>query len=54
MRYSLGDVRVQTAGVPDRVMVAAPRKRQLQQCGLNPEGIADRVRAMLESEALAG
>jgi 1-deoxy-D-xylulose-5-phosphate synthase len=47
-------VRVQTAGVPDRIMVAAPRKRQLEQCGLHPEGIASRVRAMLESEALAG
>ena len=47
-------VRVQTAGVPDRIVVAAPRKRQLEQCGLHPEGIAARVRAMLESEALAG
>jgi len=47
-------VRVRTHGVPDRVMVAAPRARQLHQCGLTPEGIADRVRAMLESEALAG
>lgn len=47
-------VRVQTAGVPDRIIYAAPRKRQLEQCGLHPEGIANRVRAMLESEALAG
>jgi 1-deoxy-D-xylulose-5-phosphate synthase len=47
-------VRVQTHGVPDRVIVAAPRARQLQLCGLHPEGIADRVRAMLETEALAG
>ena len=47
-------VRVQTAGVPDRIVYAAPRKRQLEQCGLHPEGIASRVRAMLESEALAG
>ncbi|MEX2154023.1 MAG: 1-deoxy-D-xylulose-5-phosphate synthase [Gemmatimonadaceae bacterium] len=47
-------VRVLTHGVPDRVIVAAPRARQLQQCGLTPDGIADRVRAMLESEALAG
>jgi len=47
-------VRVLTHGVPDRVIVAAPRARQLQQCGLTPAGIADRVRAMLESEALAG
>lgn len=47
-------VRVHTAGVPDRIIYAAPRKRQLEQCGLHPEGIANRVRAMLESEALAG
>ncbi len=47
-------VRVRTHGVPDRIMVAAPRTRQLQLCGLTPEGIADRVRAMLESEAIAG
>jgi 1-deoxy-D-xylulose-5-phosphate synthase len=47
-------IRVLTHGVPDRVIAAAPRSRQLQQCGLTPEGIADRVRAMLESEALAG
>jgi 1-deoxy-D-xylulose-5-phosphate synthase len=47
-------VRVQTHGVPDRIIAAAPRARQLHACGLTPEGIADRVRAMLESEALAG
>jgi 1-deoxy-D-xylulose-5-phosphate synthase len=47
-------VRVQTLGVPDRVIYAAPRKRQLELCGLSPEGIARRVRALLESEALAG
>jgi 1-deoxy-D-xylulose-5-phosphate synthase len=47
-------IRVHTHGVPDRVIVAAPRARQLQLCGLTPEGIADRVRAMLESEAIAG
>ena len=51
---SLDKVRVQTHGVPDRVIAAAPRARQLAICGLTPEGIADRVRAMLESEALAG
>ena len=49
-----GSVRVHTHGVPDRVIVAAPRSRQLQLCGLSPEGIADRVRAMTETEALAG
>jgi 1-deoxy-D-xylulose-5-phosphate synthase len=47
-------VRVQTHGVPDRIIAAAPRARQLALCGLTPEGIANRVRAMLESEALAG
>ena len=47
-------IRVRTLGVPDRIMVAASRKRQLQLCGLNPEGIADRVRSLLESEAIAG
>jgi 1-deoxy-D-xylulose-5-phosphate synthase len=47
-------VRVHTHGVPDRVVYAAARQRQLEQCGLTPEGIAHRVRAMLESEALAG
>jgi 1-deoxy-D-xylulose-5-phosphate synthase len=49
-----GSVRVHTHGVPDRIIAAAPRARQLQLCGLTPEGIADRVRALLESEALAG
>ena len=49
-------VRVHTHGVPDRIIAAAPRARQLELCGLTPEGIANRVRAMLEtpSEALAG
>jgi 1-deoxy-D-xylulose-5-phosphate synthase len=47
-------IRVQTHGVPDRIIAAAPRARQLQMCGLTPEGIADRVRALLETEALAG
>ncbi|MGH7638364.1 MAG: transketolase C-terminal domain-containing protein, partial [Gemmatimonadaceae bacterium] len=47
-------IRVRTLGVPDRIMVAASRKRQLQLCGLSPEGIADRVRSLLESEAIAG
>ena len=47
-------IRVHTLGVPDRIMVAAARKRQLQLCGLTPEGIADRVRALLESGAVAG
>ncbi|MDE3052992.1 MAG: 1-deoxy-D-xylulose-5-phosphate synthase, partial [Gemmatimonadota bacterium] len=47
-------VRVETLGVPDRIVYAAPRARQLALCGLTPEGIADRVRALHESEAMAG
>ncbi len=47
-------VRVATLGVPDRIIYAAPRARQLALCGLTPEGIADRVRALHESEAMAG
>jgi 1-deoxy-D-xylulose-5-phosphate synthase len=49
-------VRVLAHGVPDRVIHAAARGRQLAQAGLDPSGIADRVRALLEleSEAMAG
>jgi 1-deoxy-D-xylulose-5-phosphate synthase len=47
-------IRVGTLGVPDRIIVAASRARQLQECGLTPEGIAERVRALLETEAIAG
>lgn len=47
-------VRVTTMGVPDRIVHAAPRARQLEACGLTPEGIADHVRALHESEAMAG
>ncbi len=47
-------VHVATLGVPDRIVYAAPRARQLDACGLTPEGIADRVRALHESEAMAG
>lgn len=52
-RYD-SSVRVATHGVPDRVIHAAPRGRQLAACGLDAPGIATRVRALLESEALAG
>jgi 1-deoxy-D-xylulose-5-phosphate synthase len=48
------DVRVAVHGVPDRVMYAASRARQLASCGLDPAGIAARVRALHESEALTG
>jgi 1-deoxy-D-xylulose-5-phosphate synthase len=41
-------------GVPDTFIEHAPRKRQLAATGLDADGIAKRVRALLESEALAG
>ena len=47
-------VRVHTHGVPDRIIYAASRARQLELCGLDAPGIAHRVRSLLESEALAG
>lgn len=47
-------VRVHALGVPDRIVYAASRARQLAQCGLDAAGIAARVRALHESEALAG
>ena len=47
-------VRVIAHGVPDRIIYAAARSRQLAACGLNANGIAERVRALHESEAIAG
>jgi len=47
-------VRVHAHGVPDRIVYAASRARQLRQCALDAAGIADKVRALHESEALAG
>ncbi|MFI5228489.1 MAG: 1-deoxy-D-xylulose-5-phosphate synthase [Gemmatimonadales bacterium] len=47
-------VRVAVHGVPDRIVHAAPRARQLASCGLDAAGIASRVRALYESEALTG
>ncbi|MBI3791601.1 MAG: 1-deoxy-D-xylulose-5-phosphate synthase [Gemmatimonadetes bacterium] len=47
-------VRVIPHGVPDRIIYAAARARQLAQCGLDAAGIADKVRALHESEAVAG
>ena len=47
-------VRVAVHGVPDRIIHAAPRTRQLAACGLDAPGIANRVRALLETEAMAG
>ena len=47
-------VRVVAHGVPDRFIVQASRARQLESTGLDAAGIARRVRALHESEALAG
>jgi 1-deoxy-D-xylulose-5-phosphate synthase len=47
-------VRVVAHGVPDRVIYAASRARQLASCGLDAAGIAEQVRALHESEAVAG
>jgi 1-deoxy-D-xylulose-5-phosphate synthase len=52
-RYD-ASVRVAVHGVPDRIIHAASRARQLAQCGLDAAGIATRVRALLEIEAMAG
>ena len=50
------DVRAKVVshGVPDRLIEQAPRKRQLAWLGLDAAGIAERVRALRESEALTG
>ncbi|MBM3899877.1 MAG: 1-deoxy-D-xylulose-5-phosphate synthase [Gemmatimonadetes bacterium] len=48
------DVRVHTLGVPDRIIYAASRAKQLAQSGIDAAGIARAVRALRESEALAG
>jgi 1-deoxy-D-xylulose-5-phosphate synthase len=47
-------VRVSAHGVPDRFIEQAPRARQLALIGLDAAGIAARVRALHESEAMAG
>jgi 1-deoxy-D-xylulose-5-phosphate synthase len=47
-------VRVHAHGVPDRIIYAAPRTKQLAALGLDAAGIAQRVRALHESEALTG
>jgi 1-deoxy-D-xylulose-5-phosphate synthase len=47
-------VRVSTHGIPDRYIEHAPRPRQLASLGLDSAGIARQVRALHESEALAG
>ncbi|MFN7800932.1 transketolase C-terminal domain-containing protein, partial [Gemmatimonas sp.] len=47
-------VRTAVHGVPDKIIYAAPRKKQLASLGLDAAGIAERVRALHDSEALAG
>jgi len=47
-------VRVEVHGVPDRIIHSASRRRQLELTGLDANGIAERVRALHESEAIAG
>ena len=47
-------VRVTAHGIPDRFIEQAPRARQLAIVGLDAAGIADRVRALRETEAMAG
>ena len=47
-------VRVLAYGVPDVYIEQAPRPRQLHLVGLDAEGIADKVRALHGSEAMAG
>jgi 1-deoxy-D-xylulose-5-phosphate synthase len=47
-------VRVAVHGVPDRIIYSASRTKQLATLGLDPAGIAARVRALHESEAMAG
>jgi 1-deoxy-D-xylulose-5-phosphate synthase len=46
-------VRVMVHGVPDRIVYAASRKRQLAQCGLDANGIMERVRALRDADAVA-
>jgi 1-deoxy-D-xylulose-5-phosphate synthase len=47
-------VRVLAHGVEDLIVPAASRSRQLAAMGLDSDGIAARVRALHESEAVAG
>jgi 1-deoxy-D-xylulose-5-phosphate synthase len=47
-------IRVTAHGIPDQFIYAASRARQMAMCGLDAAGIADKVRALHETEALAG
>ncbi|MBI5600015.1 MAG: 1-deoxy-D-xylulose-5-phosphate synthase [Gemmatimonadetes bacterium] len=46
-------VRVVAHGVPDRVVYAASRARQLAECGLDAAGIASKVRSLHDAGAMA-
>ena len=48
------NVRVSVHGVPDRIIYSASRVKQLATLGLDATGIAAQVRALHESEAMAG
>ncbi|HYW51913.1 MAG TPA: 1-deoxy-D-xylulose-5-phosphate synthase [Gemmatimonadaceae bacterium] len=47
-------IRVTAHGIPDVFIYAASRVRQMAMCGLDAAGIADKVRSLHETEALAG
>ncbi len=47
------ELRIDTLGVPDRWIEHASRKEQLEELGLTPEGIAERVRALAAGARLA-
>lgn len=47
-------VRVAVHGVPDQIVYSASRAKQLAMLGLDAQGIAAKVRALHESEAMAG
>jgi len=47
-------VHVAVHGVPDRFIEQGSRRRQLERTGLDAAGIAQRLRAMHESEAMTG
>lgn len=48
------NVRVTAHGIPDLFIYSASRLRQMAMCGLDSAGIADKVRSLHETEALAG
>ncbi|MFW6201663.1 MAG: 1-deoxy-D-xylulose-5-phosphate synthase, partial [Gemmatimonadota bacterium] len=48
-----GSVRVETMGVPDRLIAHASRGEQLEEVGLTPAGIADRARSLAGRTGIA-